>query len=35
VLEAMACGVPVVGSDISAFRGYAAGAAALVNPHDP
>lgn len=35
VLEAMACGVPVVGSDISAFNGYAAGAAALVKPHDP
>jgi glycosyltransferase involved in cell wall biosynthesis len=29
----MACGVPVVASDIAAYRGYAAGAATLV-PHD-
>jgi glycosyltransferase involved in cell wall biosynthesis len=33
VLEAMASGVPVVASDISAFRSYAGGAAVLV-PHD-
>ena len=30
VLEAMACGVPVVASEISAFRGFAGGAAVLV-----
>jgi len=35
VLEAMACGVPVIASEVSAFRGYAAGAAVLVDPHEP
>jgi len=35
VLEAMACGVPVVASRIQAFAGYAAGAAELVSADDP
>jgi len=35
VLEAMACGVPVVASRIQAFTGFAAGAAELVPAADP
>jgi glycosyltransferase involved in cell wall biosynthesis len=34
VLEAMACGVPVVASRIAAFEGFASSAADLVPPHD-
>ncbi len=34
VLEAMACGVPVVGSRISSFLNFAEGAAELVPAHD-
>jgi glycosyltransferase involved in cell wall biosynthesis len=35
VLEAMACGLPVVCSDVSCYRSYAAGAALLVPPDNP
>lgn len=35
LLEAMACGCPVVTSDLSAMPEIAGGAAQLANPHDP
>ena len=35
VVEAMSCGVPVVASDISAFRAFASSAALLVPPREP
>jgi L-malate glycosyltransferase len=34
VLEGMACGVPVIATDIPSFRGFAADAATLVPPRD-
>lgn len=35
LLEALACGVPAIASDIAAFRFFAAPAAVLVSPRDP
>ncbi len=35
VLEAMACGAPVIASNIPAFRELFEGASLLVNPHEP
>ncbi len=35
ILEAMACGAPVIVSDIAVFREIFNGAALFVDPHDP
>lgn len=34
ILEAMACGTPVITSDVSSMKEVAGGAALLINPHD-